>query len=164
MSRIDPGAVSGPEYDAIVALEFAYSRCIVDDRLEEWPEFFVDDCLYQVLPRENHDRGMPLAIMMCDSKGMLKDRVRSLREANIYNIHYPLHQISNIEIVDREGGLYHVRASYAAYQTTQDGETTVYSVGQYHDKVVFDGDQPRFKEKTVVLDTFNVPNLLAVPL
>ena len=124
MIHIDPSAVSGPEYDAIVALEFGYSRCIVDDRLEEWPDFFVDDCLYQVVPRENRDRGMPLAIMMCDSKGMLKDRVRSLREANIYNIHYPLHQISNIEIVDRTDDLFQVRASYAVYQTNQDGETS----------------------------------------
>lgn len=162
--HIEPAAVSGDAYHAIVALEYAYARCIADDRLELWPEFFVEDCLYQVLPRENRDRGLPLAVMLCDSKGMLKDRIRSLREANIYNIHYPLHQISNIEILDRDGGMFTVRANYAVYQTTQEGETSVYSVGRYHDRIVFEAGEPRFKEKIVVLDSYNIPNLLAVPL
>ncbi len=164
MIEIDPGAVSGDTYHKIVALQYAYARCIADDLLEDWPDFFVDECLYKILPRENKERDLPLAIMMCDSKGMLKDRVRSLREASIYNIHFPLMQISNIEIVGEESDIYHVRANYSAYQTSQEGETSVYSVGQYHDQVVFENSQPRFKQKLVVLDTYNVPNLLAVPL
>jgi anthranilate 1,2-dioxygenase small subunit len=161
---IQTESVSGPRYDAVVALEYAYGRCIADGQLEQWPEFFVEDGVYQVLPRENDALGMPLHLMMCDSKGMLEDRVRSLREANIYNIHYPLHQISNIEIVGSEGDVLDVRANYSVFQTDQEGRTVVYSVGRYRDKVVFPNGEPRFKEKTVVLDTFNVPNLLAVPL
>ena len=132
--------------------------------MEDWPEFFVEDCLYQVLPRENDNLGLPLSLMMCDSRGMLEDRVRSLREANIYNIHYPLHQISNIEIVGESDGALDVRANYSVFQTDQEGNSVVYSVGRYRDKVVFPNGEPRFKEKTVVLDSFNVPNLLAVPL
>jgi anthranilate 1,2-dioxygenase small subunit len=162
--QIDPAAVSGESYNKIVALQYAYARCIADDQLEHWPDFFADECLYKILPRENYERDMPLAIMMCDSKGMLQDRVRSLREASIYNIHYPLMQIANIEIVGRDSGVYEVRANYSAYQTNQEGESSVYSIGQYRDKIVFVDDQPRFKEKIVILDTYNVPNLLAVPL
>lgn len=164
MIEIDPHTVSGPAYPAVVALEYAYGRCIADDRLEEWPDFFADECLYRVVPRENEELGLPLAVMMCDSKGMLRDRVRSLREANIYNIHYPLHQISNIEILGEADGVLDVGATYSAFQTDREGRTEVFSVGRYRDKVVFVGGQPRFREKIVILDTFNVPNLLAVPL
>ena len=39
----------------------AYVQCIDDDRLEEWPDFFADDCLYKVIPRENADLGLPVA-------------------------------------------------------------------------------------------------------
>jgi len=164
MIEVSADSVSGEDYHKIVALQYAYARCIADNLLEEWPNFFVDDCLYQVLPRENKEQGFPLAIMMCDSKGMLQDRVKSLRDANIYNIHYPLHQISNIEILERDAAGVHVRSNYSCYQTNQDGETSVYSVGQYRDLVVFEGEQPKFKEKLVILDSYNVPNLLAVPL
>jgi len=161
---VDSNAVSGAAYPAVVALEYAYGRCIAENRLEEWPEFFAEPCLYRVVPRENDELGFPLSIMMCDSRGMLQDRVRSLREANIYNIHYPLYQISNIEVVGEDGGTLDVRAIYAAFQTDREGHTKVFSVGRYRDKVVFVNGQPRFREKVVVLDTFNVPNLLAVPL
>ena len=37
-----------------------------------WPEFFVDDCSTACVPRENHERGFPLATLSFESKGMLK--------------------------------------------------------------------------------------------
>jgi anthranilate 1,2-dioxygenase small subunit len=30
----------------------AYVECIDEDRLEDWPKFFAQDCLYQIIPRE----------------------------------------------------------------------------------------------------------------
>ena len=32
-----------------------------DDRVEALPGYFVDDCVYRITTRENHDRGLPLA-------------------------------------------------------------------------------------------------------
>jgi hypothetical protein len=29
-----------------------------------WTEFFTDDCVYRVQPRENHERGFPLATLV----------------------------------------------------------------------------------------------------
>ena len=52
--------------------------------LERWPEFFTEQCFYEVIPRENYDRGLPLAIMRCESKGMLKDRVVAIRDTMMY--------------------------------------------------------------------------------
>src|SRR5690606_25857392 len=36
-----------------------YAATIDDDRLEEWPEFFTDDCLYVVTHRESYEAGYP---------------------------------------------------------------------------------------------------------
>jgi anthranilate 1,2-dioxygenase small subunit len=41
----------------IAELIAAYADCIDDDRLEEWPDFFVDDCRYLVTDRESHEAG-----------------------------------------------------------------------------------------------------------
>ena len=56
----------------------AYADCIDDDRLEEWPDFFVDDCRYLVTDRESHEAGLKHGIIYCASRGMLVDRVTTL--------------------------------------------------------------------------------------
>jgi salicylate 5-hydroxylase small subunit len=53
--------------------EYAAALDAVD--LERWPEFFTEPCFYEIIPRENYDRGLPLALMRCESQGMLRDRV-----------------------------------------------------------------------------------------
>jgi hypothetical protein len=37
-------------------------------------------------------------------------------------------------------------------------------VGQYLDMITFSGGEPLFREKIAICDTFNIPNLLAIPL
>ncbi|MBT5497812.1 MAG: SnoaL-like domain-containing protein, partial [Alphaproteobacteria bacterium] len=36
--------------------------------LERWPELFTENAFYDVIPRENYDRDLPLAIMRCESR------------------------------------------------------------------------------------------------
>src|SRR5512135_2284807 len=40
-----------------------YVECLDDGHLERWPELFTDDCLYKIIPRDNFQRGLPLALM-----------------------------------------------------------------------------------------------------
>ena len=40
----------------------AYAAALDGDALETWPEFFTDDCFYQIIPRDNYERGLPLAL------------------------------------------------------------------------------------------------------
>ena len=141
-----------------------YGFLIDSDRLEEWLDLFVEDCVYRIVPRENHVRGLPLALMLCENKNMLRDRVQALRGANIYNIHVDRHLISGTRYRGEVEGAHLVEASYAVFQTDQDGQSRLFSVGQYLDRVVFERGAPRFKEKLVIADTAAVPTLLATPL
>lgn len=68
-------------------LQQNYISALDNDRLEAWPNFFTEDCLYEIIPRENEDAGLPIGVMYCDSQRMLRDRVLSLRHANIYEVH-----------------------------------------------------------------------------
>jgi anthranilate 1,2-dioxygenase small subunit len=151
-------------YNAILALEYRYARLLDDDRLEEWPELFVERGVYKVIPRENWHREPKLAILFCDSRAMMLDRVRSLRTANIYNIHYPRHVVTNVEVTAVHGDDYDVAAAFTVYQTDLEGQTRLFSVGQYLDVITFGDGEPRFREKLAICDTFNIPNLLAIPL
>ena len=69
----------------------AYGAVLDASDLDQWPDFFTDDCFYQVIPRENYDRGLPLALIRCESKGMLKDRVFAIRETMMYEPRYLRH-------------------------------------------------------------------------
>jgi anthranilate 1,2-dioxygenase small subunit len=151
-------------YNAILGLEYRYARILDDDRLEEWPELFVEDGVYRVIPRENWDREPKLAILFCDSRAMMMDRIRSLRTANVYNLHYPLHVVTNVEVLAARGGEYEVAAAYTVYQTDLEGQTRLFSVGRYLDVITFAMREPLFREKIAIVDTFNIPNLLAIPL
>jgi hypothetical protein len=69
---------------AIGDLNAAYADCIDDDRLEEWPDFFVEDCRYLITDRASHEAGLRHGIIYAASKGMLADRVVAMRGANIF--------------------------------------------------------------------------------
>ena len=149
-------------------LMHAYVHCIDDDRLEEWPNFFTETCLYKVIPRENVDQGMSIGVIYCDSRGMLKDRVVAYRDANLYAPFFYRHLVSNIMITGQENGIVSAQSNYVVYRTKADpiqyGETEIYNAGKYVDKIVFENGVAKFKEKVVVLDTCRIKSLLVVPL
>lgn len=140
------------------------AHCIDDDRLEEWPDYFAEDCRYTIIDRESHARGLPVGIMTCDSRGMLIDRVRALREANIYEPHCYRHLISGIRIRESDGNVHKVQTSYAVIRTMQEGDVTVFSSGKFLDEIADDGQRLLLRERTVVCDSSRIDTLLVIPI
>lgn len=149
---------------AIDDLNAAYGLCLDDDRLEQWPDFFTDDCLYQVIARENVDNGLPAAVMYCDSKGMLVDRVVALRKANVFPEHYNRHLIGRAVVTGRDGNLVKAESSYVVFQTRNDGETRIYNSGKYVDLIELTEAGVRLKSRTCIYDTLRIATLLATPI
>jgi anthranilate 1,2-dioxygenase small subunit len=141
-----------------------YTRLIDDDQLEEWIELFVENCVYEILTRENVAQSLPLPLVLCDNKNMLYDRILSLRKANIYNIHTDRHILSQVRSEVCADGSVEASASYALYQTNQEGETRLFSVGKYQGKMVSRGNQLLFERLSVIVDTAGILTLLATPI
>ncbi len=141
-----------------------YIATLDDDRLEDWPDLFADDCLYEIMPRENEIAGLPIALLRCDSKGMLKDRVLSLREANIYEAHIYRHLTSGLTIKSASADAVTMESNYVVLQTLQDGETRVYQAGKYIDKLVMTSQGWKYASKRAIYDTLRVQTLLATPV
>ncbi|HWP58974.1 MAG TPA: aromatic-ring-hydroxylating dioxygenase subunit beta [Candidatus Acidoferrales bacterium] len=142
----------------------AYTLTLDDGRYEEWPDFFTEDALYKVIARENFDRGLPLATMFCDGKGMMRDRVVAIREASIYAPAYLRHLVSSVRIAGQENESYRVESNYAVLSTRHNEETKVFNAGKYLDRIVFVNGAAKFKEKVVVYDTLQIPSLLVIPI
>ncbi len=145
-------------------LLYDYVQCIDDDELERWPEFFTDPCEYKVIPRENADQGLPVAVMFCDSRGMLADRVTALRKANIYPAHYTRHVVSNPRVLGVDGEVIRAQANYVVFETRLDGETYVYNAGKYVDEIVRVDGRLRYRSKHCVFDTHRIRTLMVTPI
>src|SRR5258708_27178278 len=103
----------------------AYTACLDEERFEEWPEFFVEQCLYKIVPRENFERGLPLATWLCESKGYLADRVTAIRKTAVYAPRYMRRVVSGLRVLGWKEGMLEVRANYVALETLQDELTRV---------------------------------------
>lgn len=152
-------------HHAVEQLNTAYARCIDGDRLEEWPDFFSEECLYQIISAENHERGLPLGLVYADSKAMLRDRVTALRQANIYEPQRYRHLVSSLAILD-SGDLSAVRTEshFLVVRTMQAGDSSVFAVGRYADVIDLSGANHHYKEKQVILDIARIDTLLAIPI
>jgi anthranilate 1,2-dioxygenase small subunit len=146
---------------AVYDLFAEYGALIDLAKFDDWLDLFADECSYQILPRENFDRGLPAALVFCDSRAVLEDRLRALREANKYNIHTDRHLIGLPRILD--DGIA-AEAPFVVYQTDQEGETRLFATGLYRDRLQLVGSRLKIRDKLVLLDTFAVPTLLATPL
>jgi 3-phenylpropionate/cinnamic acid dioxygenase small subunit len=149
----------------VQALQARYVQALDDDRLEAWPDFFADQCRYLVTTADNLAQGLPLGMIYATSRAMLRDRVRSLREANVYEAQRYRHVIGPPVLEADEGGVVRAQSSFMVVRTMHTGETVMFATGRYDDRIVLDGPQaPCFAEKVVVLDSRQIDTLLAIPL
>jgi 3-phenylpropionate/cinnamic acid dioxygenase small subunit len=154
----------------IAELNARYAEAIDSDRLEEWPNFFVDDGCYRITTAENVAQGLPLSMIYATSRAMLRDRVRALREANIYESQHYRHVLGTPLLAGANaggttGGPIQARTAFMVARVMRTGETTLFATGCYQDRVIFDGpDTAWFAEKTVIIDSRQIDTLLALPL
>ena len=149
----------------IADLNARYADAIDADRLEAWPDFFLDDGRYRITTAENVVQGLPLSLMYATSRAMLRDRVTALREANVYEGQRYRHMLGTPLVAAIEADSLRARTSFMVARVMRTGETMLFATGCYDDRIVFDApDSARFAEKTVVLDSRQIDTLLAIPL
>ena len=141
-----------------------YAAALDSDRLEDWPEFFTDDCHYRVTSAENYEAGLPLGLIYASSKAMLRDRVSALREANIYEPQRYRHLISGVHIENAAPDALNLEANFLVVRTMQDGAMILFAAGRYVDTVTRTEAGWKFASKIVVLDSRQIDTLLAIPL
>ena len=141
-----------------------YAERIDDDRLEEWPDLFTEQCRYLVISRANHEAGMRQGIMYCASRGMLLDRVFAIRRANLFEAHRYRHVISPIRVKSVANGVAAVQSHFMVARIMAEGTTILFATGRYLDRIDVSGSVYLFTERIVVLDSEKIDTLLAIPL
>jgi salicylate 5-hydroxylase small subunit len=151
-------------YHELVQLYADYARAVDSGNWDLWPEFFVDDCSYRLVPRENHERGFPLATLSFESKGMLKDRVYGIRETLFHDPYYQRHVVGAPLVHSSSTERIESEANYAVFRTKLNALSTVFNVGRYLDVVVATPEGLKFASRVVVYDSEMIPNSIIYPI
>jgi salicylate 5-hydroxylase small subunit len=141
-----------------------YAAVLDAAQWNRWPDFFTDDCVYQIQPRENHERGFPLATLSLTSKGMLQDRVYGIQETLYHDPYYQRHIVSSPVLRQIQPQRIEAEANYAVFRTKYDQLSTVFNVGRYLDTLVHTPQGWRFAQRVCVYDSEMIPNSLIYPI
>ena len=155
----------------VQTLMVEYAACLDEERFDDWVALFdpIDDCTYEVLSRENRDLGLPAPIMGCYSHGMVCDRVAMLVKGVLtYRHNHLLRQVSNVRVLPAAAGgqvqALSVRAGLVVYQSDPEGVSSLYMVARYEASLADVHGKLLIQRMAVVVDSFGIDTMLAVPL
>jgi salicylate 5-hydroxylase small subunit len=152
------------DYFELTQLYAAYAGAVSSGEWELWPEFFTEECSYRLQPRENFDRGFPLATLSFESKGMLKDRVYGIRETLFHDPYYQRLVVGAPVVRKAEGQRFECEANYAVFRTKLSELSSVFNVGRSIDVVVRTPQGLKFVSRQIVYDSEMIPNSIIYPI
>ena len=145
-------------------LNATYAAALDEKRFDDWPLFFTEDGHYKVQARENFDRGLPLALIALESRGMMKDRVYGITQTIYHSPYYMRHIVSPARITLIGSDVVHAETNYAVFRTKSGSVSEVYNVGRYIDEIIKKSDSWKFKSRLCVYDSEMILNSLIYPI
>ncbi len=145
-------------------LQAEYAAVVDAADWDAWCALFTEDCVYKLIPRENHERGLPLATMDFESQGMLKDRAYAVRETLFHDPYYQRHVVGAPRILECQPDRIVCESNYAVFRTKLSELTTVFNVGRYLDTVVRTEAGWKFAARLCIYDSEMIPNSIIYPV
>jgi anthranilate 1,2-dioxygenase small subunit len=152
-------------FRAVENLVSEWARAIDENRVEDICELLAPDGRYRVQSRFNADRNLPHSLMDAHSAAQLRDRILSMRQANVYEPQHYRHIVSGVQIVGGDAPLLKVKSNFLVVRTLDlDGDMKVFATGQCEDVVDVSGPQPLFRSRHFKQDSRVVETLMVIPL
>lgn len=169
---LSAAAVVDPRLEAVLlrheieTFNTLYAAALDEQRLMDWVELFDDNALYVVLSRENFERNLPVGLIYCENKGMIRDRAFALKETAMFAPRYMRHLIANLTVeTEASDGTIFARANYVVLQVLFDRpDATLHQVGTYYDRFRRTAKGLKLVERRCVYDNLLVPNALCLPV
>jgi salicylate 5-hydroxylase small subunit len=159
MSALDPQA-----FFELTQFHADYAAVLDAGDWDRWPDFFLDECTYKIQPRENYDRGLPLATMAFESRGMLKDRVYGIKETLFHDPYYQRHVVGVPRVLRFDARRIEAESSYAVFRTKLDAYSTVFNVGRYLDVIARTEAGLKFESRLCIFDSEMIANSIIYPI
>ena len=153
-------------YFELLNLYSDYAMVCDSTEWEKWPDFFTEDAFYRLQPRENFEQGLPLCLLALESRAMIQDRVYGVKETLYHDPYYQRHIVGTPRVlsVTDNGKRIHAEANYTVIRTKFDGDSTILSVGYYHDHIVKTEQGLKFQSRLCVYDSEMIANSIIYPI
>ena len=151
----------------VEAFNAAYCAVLDDGDLEDWPEFFTEDGFYNIVSRENFDYGLPVGLVYCEGKNMMRDRALAIAKTSMFGPRYLRHYMTNTRISEiGENGMIRAEANYMLIEVLSELPSgRIHQAGRMQD--VFetqDDGRLLLKSRVAIYDTLLVHNALVLPV
>ena len=161
--------ISDPRVHALVSrLERRYVDALDSRRMDAWLDCFTQDGSYYVLGADNDADDLPLCLMMDDCRERLEDRVTFVNEVwpGSFEDYQTRHFVQplRLEVDESAPGMFRSLANFTVFATDARGRTSLFIAGQYRDRIRVNGEDCRYVERRVVMDTFTTPGVIVYPL
>ena len=169
LSGFPTGPVAQAPFRALRAEieEFHTEYCYVLDNnaIEAWPEFFTNDAIYRITARENAEAALPVGLVYCEGRAMIKDRAFAIAHTAMFAPRYLQHMVSNIRVTgESPDGSVLAEANYLVLQTLVDEDTRLHQAGRYFDRFRRENGCLKLAERHCVYDTLKIDNSLVYPV
>lgn len=145
-------------------LYFRYAECLDGGRLQQWPEFFLDSCIYRVTTRRSLRMGPDEDIVTLTSKTSMRDRIVAIGQSEDYEPHVQRHLVSNFRVQAASDEELRVQANFQVLRTFPERRTEYFVSGCYNDRIAIAGNRLNFREKLCLLDSDVPPDSLVYPI
>ena len=148
---------------AVERLHARYVHALDTDQLEKWPDFFTENGRYRITTAENEERGLPLPVLYAEGRPMLRDRIQSLRHANIYEPQRYRHIMSSVLVEKVDDTHARSVSNFLVIRIMESGDSLLFASGRYVDRIVL-SEELQYEERVVICDSRRFDTLLAIPL
>jgi anthranilate 1,2-dioxygenase small subunit len=148
------------------ALQIKYLAALDRHDLTGWLDCFADEASYTCITRENHEAGLPVALMLDDCRARLRDRVKFVTEvwSGTFEDYTTRHFVQRLDCSQADGGPLQVRSNFMVSYTNRRGASDILVTGVYEDAIDLERTGARFRAKRAILDTVTTPRYLVYPV
>jgi len=148
------------------ALQMKYLSALDRRDLASWLDCFAAEAGYVCITRENHDAGLPVALMMDDTRARLKDRVKFVNEvwSGTFEDYATRHFVQRLDCKESGKDRYDVLTNFMVSYTNRRGGSEILVTGVYEDSMRIAGANAHFISKRAILDTVTTPRYLVYPV
>lgn len=148
--------------DSVVQYMVRLAALLDDQKYDEFVAEFTEDGSYRLIPRENHDRGLPTCIID-DTRDRLIYR-SGLISTQWHHGHFrETRMLSNFDVEFPGADAAQAKANFAVHQTDAEGETRLHMVGRLEDSLVMQEGRWRIRRRFAILETFKPTEVIVYP-
>lgn len=146
------------------AFHAEYCAVLDANEIERWPDFFSKDATYRITSRENALLDMPVGLIYCEGRDMIRDRALAIANSQMFAPRHMLHVLGTTRVLEDAENTISTQTPFLLMQTLIEGPTTVHLSGILYDRFVRQEERLLIVSRVVVHDTEILATSLAYPV